>query len=845
MENEEFDPAIHQTEEDEYENEKKEKVEKIVNDLNEIQEELDSLVGTLKSFHHYNFHTTPHLLRPNCPDFLNIRDHNNNYDINFGYITSCLHTTEWNNIYIDAIGKDEVRQQERKERNRRGRGKLGKGGRPKKSNPTKKTPQKKPQKVVKGGVLTTVATTSASVPFASFNPPKPVPVPVATTTAPSVTVATTTAPVSTTTTTSGGPPCSSGATVSSTAGTSGTTTTTSTSTITSHQVDGPPPPDPGNGEAGGDGNGGHPPAPGPAGHSKGAEANPTGGGGDNGNGDGNNGNGRRPMESAKRRIAKEFLRTLSSVFDTPVWATCPKEGMDNFSCQMPNRIRRPDIIVNVEPENSTQYLRFPILLGEILGLKKQRRSDQMFDGFNAAQQQLVFADRAYYFEIGGDFSRIFKFEKAPKHAIVDISEKEYDFTFLDESRRPVEWLSFVHDIIHILLDGMLNITPLGHFSANCLVQAQYQDFMEIPPVNKNSIDMHCWHIFVPKYICPEAMMNPASYITGDAEDPTIVRPDPKYGPDHIPDDTHRDSRVIPVDEDMYDYSLIVDKPYFLKQPHCRGIRNDAGVPATPREIRDTIKKSKLDPQTPGFDVRHPERRTFSNLRRGKKFTTDYLVTQLRQLWKNSRDMPELYPADEDEDEEMSVNEEVDTIDLADVEEEFGTPVKKARVPQTRFQKMTSSAAEFLTVIDVFEEGEVPDDVPPEEVFLVQHTTDDTIVITAYNNVEIELCRDNTVVRRIAGQRRYATTQTLFVRFSTDLVRFVLSLTDENTRKSAKDIKGTIFTALKPGTRKRVMIKPRKIDFDEGEPSKICDIRKDNMLAKGSVRTRRPTEKYEA
>ena len=111
LKNEEFDPAIHQTE-DEYDNEKKEKVEKIVNDLNEIQEELDHLVETFYSFHHYNFHTTPNLLRPNCPDFLNIRGHNNNYDINFGYITSCLHTTEWNNIYIDAIGKDEVRQQE-------------------------------------------------------------------------------------------------------------------------------------------------------------------------------------------------------------------------------------------------------------------------------------------------------------------------------------------------------------------------------------------------------------------------------------------------------------------------------------------------------------------------------------------------------------------------------------------------------------------------------------------------------------------------------------------------------------------------------------------------------------
>ena len=113
--------------------------------------------------------------------------------------------------------------------------------------------------------------------------------------------------------------------------------------------------------------------------------------------------------------------------------------------------------------------------------------------------------------------------------------------------------------------------------------------------------MHCWHIFVPKYICPEDMNDPASFITGDTEDPAMVCPDPIYGPDHIPDDTHRESRVIPVDEDMYDYSLIVDKPYFLKLPHCRGIWDDAGVQATPREIRATIKKS-LDPKTPGFDV---------------------------------------------------------------------------------------------------------------------------------------------------------------------------------------------------------------------------------------------------
>ena len=69
LRNEEFDPDLHQTEEDEYNDEKRETVEKIVNKLKEIQAELGGMVETLHSFHQYNYHMTPNLLRPNCPDF--------------------------------------------------------------------------------------------------------------------------------------------------------------------------------------------------------------------------------------------------------------------------------------------------------------------------------------------------------------------------------------------------------------------------------------------------------------------------------------------------------------------------------------------------------------------------------------------------------------------------------------------------------------------------------------------------------------------------------------------------------------------------------------------------------
>ena len=101
----------------------------------------------------------------------------------------------------------------------------------------------------------------------------------------------------------------------------------------------------------------------------------------------------------KRRQAKELMRTLSSAMEKPYWDTCQKTDRD--PCLMPNIARTPDIAVTLIPQNYTQNLTYPIFIGEILGKKdKGALYSQRYAGYNATMQSLVFAPRAYYWEIG-------------------------------------------------------------------------------------------------------------------------------------------------------------------------------------------------------------------------------------------------------------------------------------------------------------------------------------------------------------------------------------------------------------------------------------------------------------
>ena len=81
----------------------------------------------------------------------------------------------------------------------------------------------------------------------------------------------------------------------------------------------------------------------------------------------------------KCRYAKELLRTISSCFETPVWATCCKMNED-VQCVMPNSRRSPNCLIAVVPENNTVDLRYPIFIAEYWAKripKEQTRRNSM------------------------------------------------------------------------------------------------------------------------------------------------------------------------------------------------------------------------------------------------------------------------------------------------------------------------------------------------------------------------------------------------------------------------------------------------------------------------------------
>ena len=126
----------------------------------------------------------------------------------------------------------------------------------------------------------------------------------------------------------------------------------------------------------------------------------------------------------KCRQAKELMRTLSSVMEKPYWDMCQKADQD--PCLMPNIACTPDIAVTLNPQNYTENLTYPIFIGEILGKKdKGALYSQRYAGYNATMQSLVFAPRAYYWEIGTLSPSLYILQKDPAHGRIKTNMTTY------------------------------------------------------------------------------------------------------------------------------------------------------------------------------------------------------------------------------------------------------------------------------------------------------------------------------------------------------------------------------------------------------------------------------------
>ena len=270
------------------------------------------------------------------------------------------------------------------------------------------------------------------------------------------------------------------------------------------------------------------------------------------------------QEQKDYRHMREMLRTLSSAMDKPIWDNCT--NLDD-PCVMPNIKRIPDITIVVDPENAEKTLSYPILIGEVLGSKdKGPRNNQLYEGYNATMQCLVFAPRAYYFEIETTDAALTILHKNPAEGTITAKKKVY------ELRHKNKLLELINDLSAAFLDEMINLRPIAHITASALRQRKYKDFLSPPPGRGKKLQLHCWHVFVPDYHHARGEI-PDEY---NAEvDNELVVP-AKYRRNQIPDCSQNqlDNSVIEVDE----FNIKDNTDFFEDVSFCRGHRNPLGTP---------------------------------------------------------------------------------------------------------------------------------------------------------------------------------------------------------------------------------------------------------------------------
>ena len=288
------------------------------------------------------------------------------------------------------------------------------------------------------------------------------------------------------------------------------------------------------------------------------------------------------QEQKDYRHMREMLKTLSSAMDKPIWDNCT--NIDD-PCVMPNIKRVPDISVVVDGNDKT--LTYPILIGEVLGKKdKGPKYNQLYEGYNATMQCLVFGPRAYYFEIDTTEAALTILKKNPGTGTVTGKKKVYQLAHNDKL------LELINDLSAALLDGMINVRPIAYVTATKLKERNYMDFLSPPPGKGKKLQIHCWHVFVPDYNhslneVPEEY-NPEV----DKENVTA----PKYGPNQIPDfeDENLDNSVIEVEH----FNIKDNADLFDDVSFCRGYRDDFGTPLNMkgRKFSDVWKKKAQEGQ---------------------------------------------------------------------------------------------------------------------------------------------------------------------------------------------------------------------------------------------------------
>ena len=242
---------------------------------------------------------------------------------------------------------------------------------------------------------------------------------------------------------------------------------------------------------------------------------------------------------------------------------------------MPNIARTPDIAVTLNPQNYTENLTYPIFIGEILGKKdKGALYSQRYAGYNATMQSLVFAPRAYYWEIGTLSPSLYILQKDPARGRIKTNMKTYHL------QDPAQYDQMLEDLCDVFLDELINLRPISYISGQCMWAKEYKDFISKPSGLGHPIENQCWHLFVPKYNCQGIHDTPPDYHKKvDAEDknkPFVAMQEAS----HVPTIQYivEGNKVMEVDQ------LKIRGGAFADVEHCHAFRDKSG---NAKDFKDT------------------------------------------------------------------------------------------------------------------------------------------------------------------------------------------------------------------------------------------------------------------
>ena len=228
------------------------------------------------------------------------------------------------------------------------------------------------------------------------------------------------------------------------------------------------------------------------------------------------------IDHDKWKHRKEAMRTISEAFDHPCYYMCSRKS--GHTCPLPNQKKTPDVVVAILPEDQTQYLKIPVFVWEVIGKKEIReKGKREFASFVAALQCLSTGPYCYYGEVDGDTVKLYHLQKVADEGRIHITLEKFTYATHISGGMSLQFGKIIERLTDIFIDMFVNLSWIKHECFRLMKHAMYRNFVAAQDGRHDrGIEMHCWHIFEPRYFCQHKIEDPVEYIEGvDKCDPCI------------------------------------------------------------------------------------------------------------------------------------------------------------------------------------------------------------------------------------------------------------------------------------------------------------------------------------